>query len=99
MRPAASCSAFARASSKYESDTGMKRRIVSFSQDAETHWVAELECGHTQHARHDPPLVSRPWVLTAKGRDERVGAKLDCKLCDEAGGQPSHQLIADVSAS
>ena len=27
----------------------MERRIVGFHQDDEQHWVAELECGHTQH--------------------------------------------------
>ena len=62
----------------------MKRRIVGFRQDAEEHWVAELECGHSQHVRHDPPLVARPWVLTAEGRNERLGAELDCKSCDDA---------------
>lgn len=81
------------------SDVQVRRRIVSFRLDAEEHWIVELECGHSQHVRHDPPLISRPWVLTAEGRDKRVGAKLDCKLCDEASAPPSHQLIADVSAS
>ena len=33
----------------------MKRRIVGFHQDEEQHWVAELECRHNQHVRHDPP--------------------------------------------
>src|SRR5262249_8363555 len=25
------------------------------------HWVAELECGHNPHVRHDPPWECRPW--------------------------------------
>ncbi|MEP7326441.1 MAG: DUF3565 domain-containing protein, partial [Gemmatimonadota bacterium] len=32
----------------------MQRRIASFHQDPESHWVADLECGHSQHVRHDP---------------------------------------------
>jgi hypothetical protein len=40
----------------------MERSIVGFHQDTEHHWVAELECGHFQHTRHDPPWVNRPWV-------------------------------------
>ena len=42
-----------------------------------------MECGHRQHVRHDPPLVSRPWVLTPAGREARLGAELDCKACEE----------------
>lgn len=61
----------------------MQRRIVGFHQDDEGHWVAELECGHDQHVRHDPPLVSRLWVLTEEGRRARLGMLLDCVLCGE----------------
>jgi hypothetical protein len=62
----------------------MNRKIVGFHKDEELHWVAELECGHNQHVRHNPPLVSRPWVQTAEGRATRIGYELDCKHCDEA---------------
>lgn len=61
----------------------MKRRIAGFHTDDEGHWRAELECGHPQHVRHDPPLTSRPWVLTEDGRASRLGLELDCKRCDE----------------
>lgn len=61
----------------------MKRKIVGFHQDEELHWVADLECGHRQHVRHNPPLTSREWVLTEEGRRSRLGAELDCKHCDE----------------
>ena len=61
----------------------MKRKIVGFDQDAESHWRARLDCGHYQHVRHDPPLAARPWVLTEEGRASRLGLELDCKLCDE----------------
>jgi uncharacterized protein DUF3565 len=62
----------------------MQRRIVGFHQDEEQHWVAELECGHGQHVRHDPPWQLRPWVTTTEGRAERIGMMLDCKRCDTA---------------
>jgi hypothetical protein len=46
-------------------------------------WRAELDCGHFQHVRHNPPLTTRSWALTEVGRASRVGFELDCKLCDE----------------
>ncbi len=57
------------------------RRIVGFHQDDERHWVADLECGHAQHMRHEPPLVSRPWVLTEEGRAGYIGRELGCVRC------------------
>jgi hypothetical protein len=57
------------------------RRITGFHQDAERQWVAELECGHQQHVRHNPPWEVRPWVLEETTRRERIGAELDCILC------------------
>jgi hypothetical protein len=61
----------------------MKRRIVGFHQDEENHWVADLECGHGQHVRHQPPMTTRLWVLTQEGRSGHLGTELDCKKCDE----------------
>ena len=58
-----------------------ERRIVGFHQDEEQDWVAELECGHTQHVRHTPPWQVRPWVLTATGRASHVGTVLRCRAC------------------
>jgi hypothetical protein len=63
----------------------VKRRITGFHQDDERHWVAELECGHNQHVRHDPPWQQRPWVLTEEGRRSRAGETLNCVICDENG--------------
>lgn len=63
----------------------MKRRIVGFHQDALGDWVTELECGHRQHVRHNPPWSSRPWVQTPEGRQERIGAALECPVCGRAG--------------
>ncbi|HEY4187318.1 MAG TPA: DUF3565 domain-containing protein [Polyangia bacterium] len=60
----------------------MKRTITGFHQDDLGDWVAELSCGHGQHVRHRPPWQVRPWVVTAVGRQARLGAQLHCKLCD-----------------
>jgi Protein of unknown function (DUF3565) len=65
----------------------MMRKIVDFHQDQVGDWVADLECGHTQHVRHRPPFELRPWVVTPEGRASKLGVKLDCKKCD--AGDPS----------
>jgi len=61
----------------------VRQAIVGYHQDAQGHWVAELACGHGQHVRHEPPLVSRTWVLTERGRRRRLGVELECRRCDE----------------
>ena len=60
----------------------MKRKIIRFDKDDENHWRAELECGHFQHVRHNPPLQMREWVLSEKGRNEKIGLELDCRKCE-----------------
>ena len=74
----------------------MRRRIAGFHQDSESHWIAELECGHTLHVRHEPPWQVRPWVLTAEGRAAMVGTSLDCSRCGMEGrsGEPPRGLGA-----
>ncbi|MDQ6639891.1 MAG: DUF3565 domain-containing protein [Pseudomonadota bacterium] len=62
----------------------MDRKIVGFHQDEEQHWVAQLECGHNQHVRHDPPWTNRPWVITPEGRARVLGQTLSCRKCDAA---------------
>lgn len=64
----------------------MNRKIIGYDKDDEGDWRAELECGHLQHVRHKPPLISREWVLSEAGRSEKLGAQLNCKKCDE--GKP-----------
>ena len=64
----------------------MKRSIVGFHRDEHGDWVAELECGHGQHMRHDPPWQLRPWTLSAPGRAARIGERVDCLKCDR--GEP-----------
>jgi hypothetical protein len=58
--------------------------IVEFHLDEKNHWVAELECGHQQHVRHDPPWTERAWVMTEEGRREHLGHELVCLLCGES---------------
>ncbi|MEX2574677.1 MAG: DUF3565 domain-containing protein [Balneolaceae bacterium] len=60
----------------------MKRRIIGFHKDEEDDWVAELECGHNQHVRHNPPWQLRPWVITKEGRENHLGHSLNCRICD-----------------
>jgi len=60
----------------------MQRRIAGFHRDEEHQWVAELDCGHGQHVRHDPPFVERAWTQSEDGRASRLGTELDCVRCD-----------------
>jgi Protein of unknown function (DUF3565) len=64
----------------------VERAIVGFECDEVGDWVALLACGHRQHVRHRPPWEERPWVTSAAGRGGRVGAPLECRLCDEEVG-------------
>jgi tellurite methyltransferase len=64
----------------------LKRAIVGYHLDDAGDWVAELECGHGQHVRHDPPWQVRAWVVTPEGRESFLGFELECRLCDEADG-------------
>ena len=59
----------------------MQRTITGFHQDEHGDWIATLSCGHTQHVRHKPPFIERPWVVTPEGRSAHLGARLTCGLC------------------
>ena len=61
----------------------MMQRIAGYHEDSEGHWVAELECGHNQHVRHEPPWMSREWVTTEQGRESMLGFELKCIQCNE----------------
>ncbi|WP_447977490.1 DUF3565 domain-containing protein [Candidatus Nitrospira bockiana] len=67
----------------------MQQPIVGFHQDEHGDWVADLACGHGQHVRHQPPFVSRLWVLTEAGRRDHLGRMLNCTRCEEAGTESS----------
>ena len=69
----------------------MRRTITGFHRDDAGDWVAELSCLHGQHVRHQPPFQDRRWVLQQSGREERIGAELDCPLCDRA--EPPSDLV------
>ena len=62
----------------------MQRSIAGFHQDEDGDWVAELSCLHNQHVRHRPPFQDRAWVLDDSERAARVGAEVNCPLCDRA---------------
>jgi hypothetical protein len=61
----------------------MQRAIIGFHQDQQGHWIADLECGHTRHMRHDPPWQNRPWVITAEGRTQFLGTIVTCIACSK----------------
>jgi len=68
----------------------IKRAIIGFHQDEHGDWVADLECGHTQHVRHRPPWQVRAWVISATGRAQHLGRTLLCKKCAENNTDMNH---------
>ncbi len=60
----------------------MERSIVGFRRDEAGDWIADLECGHSQHVRHHPPWQVRDWVVSEAGRNSRLGTVLHCRLCE-----------------
>jgi len=64
----------------------VKRRIRGYALGDDGDTVAVLDCGHTQHVRHDPPMVRREWATTPEGRREHLGTTVDCVDCDR--GEP-----------
>lgn len=71
----------------------LQRPITGFGRDADDDWFAVLDCGHRQHVRHRPPFFNRPWVTTGTGRASRLGAPLDCLLCDRFELPDSMQAV------
>ena len=68
----------------------MNSAIVAYHKDEEDDWVAELQCGHYQHVRHNPPWTNRPWVESEEGRRSKLGIVLNCVKCDEGAPPDSH---------
>jgi tellurite resistance-related uncharacterized protein len=60
----------------------MERPIADFGLGSDGDPVAVLNCGHSQHVRHNPPFINRPWVVTREGRDGMIGKPLNCVRCD-----------------
>jgi len=69
----------------------VQQKIVGYHQDEEGDWVAELACHHGQHVRHNPPFINRPWVISAEGREQKLGAILNCRRCDH--GEEANEWI------
>jgi tellurite methyltransferase len=67
----------------------METSIIGFRKDEAGDFVAELACGHGQHVRHRPPWQERPWVTTEEGRQGKIGASIDCPLCDRIALPPA----------
>ena len=61
----------------------MEQMIIGYHLDEENDWVAQLQCGHSQHVRHNPPWMNREWVITEAGRQSKIGEKLECLKCDD----------------
>ena len=59
----------------------MEKRIVGYQQDEEQHWMAELECGHHQHLRHqqaefaDLERIPKEWKHLAVIEDSNPQVK------------------------
>ena len=56
--------------------------MTSIRLDDAGEWVAELDCGHRRHVRHDPPRVEHPWVLDERDRLAMIGSPIQCGDCD-----------------
>jgi len=69
----------------------VQQKIIGYHQDELGDWVAELACCHGQHVRHKPPFINRPWVISIKGREQKLGAFLNCRRCDY--GEEANELI------
>ncbi len=72
----------------------MHQAITGYHLDKESHWVAELACGHFQHVRHDPPWSNRPWTQSEAGRVSMLGHALNCVKCD--AGAPADRRPGDT---
>ena len=57
---------------------GIPSRIVDYHLDERFDWIADLECGHQQHVRHNPPWTNRNYT---QGRYEHLGFELRCLVC------------------
>lgn len=73
----------------------MQRAICDYHQDQHQDWVAVLSCGHFQHVRHNPPWQNREWVTSINGREEKLGALLECVKCDQ--GAPADKAVSEIN--
>jgi hypothetical protein len=45
--------------------------------------------------RHNPPWIERPWIMTAEGRQNHLGGRLECRQCAAAEGPPGERTVTD----
>jgi hypothetical protein len=57
---------------------GTMQKIVAFHLDETLDWVADLQCGHQQLVRHNPPWTHRHWVTTPQVRLAHLVQELTC---------------------
>jgi uncharacterized protein DUF3565 len=60
------------------SDYFITRRVKSIRRDSEAAFMRTAS-----QVRHQPPWQNRPWVMTDKGRQSRLGSTLECRRCNE----------------
>jgi hypothetical protein len=64
---------------------GLPRKIIGYHRNEQSDWIADLDCGHQKHVRHDPPWTEPHWVTTAEGRQAHMGDELSCLACHIRG--------------
>lgn len=74
----------------------MLRPIIGYHQDEESHWVAQLACGHNQHVRHTPPWVVRDWVTHLESRMAHLGQQLNCVKCEQHAPVDDRPLMGEL---
>jgi tellurite resistance-related uncharacterized protein len=62
----------------------LNRTITGFHLDEVGDMVADLDCHHGRHVRHNPPFDDRPWTQSEEGRAKMLGREMNCVRCDHA---------------
>lgn len=57
------------------------RIMLAIERDDAGEWIARLDCGHSRHLRHRPPLSAMPWLLDEAERTARIGQAIECGRC------------------
>lgn len=79
-----------------ETTSNILQPIIGYHRDDEGHWVAQLACGHNQHARHDPPLTHCQWVKNIAGRDSMLNFELGCQNCIEGSPADDRPVVFEI---
>jgi Protein of unknown function (DUF3565) len=73
----------------------MHHAIQGYYIDVAGHWVAKLDCGHNQALPHNPPMSDNPWVMSQRGRNDKIGVLMVCAKCIE--GAPRDRQFSDLA--